>query len=479
MKSRLSLIMAIASSLTLTACNDDDSSNEELTPAPPNAFIFHTDFSEESNWQAGFADYPKGKEAEWMLEAEAQAQFDLESGGIAHGYRLQSFNKSDDTKMFLKQKIEGLKANTWYQVTFSVELASNIAGQGSCSGIGGSPDALTVKLGASDVEPEIIEGTNGTEVYNYLSIDLGQQTQRGFDAIAAGNVGIDGFPSCDTEYDKYGVKTLTSDTQNFEVRSDAHGEAWVILATDSGFEGFSSIYFTQASISFAEIEKFDNKTLSIDYSASTEYSEYIAWDYPVGREAEWEISAQALAPYRDLEGNWQSGYYMHFYNRSDDTGMFVLTPLKGLEPHANYSVTFLANLATNVGETCAGIGGAPNEVFIKAGVSSTKPEVEIEYADKNSSGSQDYYRLPMDIGDQSEGGEQAVTLGKIGSEAFDFCDPEFQQFAIVERGEDSVPALNFSTDENGMAWIYLGVDSGFEGPSTLYLDSLNLELTKL
>lgn len=478
MKTRLSLIAAIASSLVLTAC-DDDSEQNEVTPLPPKAFVFHTDFADESNWQAGFADYPKGKEDEWMLEAEAQAEFELEQGGSASGFRLQSFNKSDDTKMFLKQKVEGLKANTWYDLSFNIELASNIAGQGRCSGIGGSPDALTVKLGASTIEPELTEGTNGTETYNYLNIDLGQQTQRGFDAIAAGNVGIDDFPSCDTEYDKYGVKTITSQSQTFQVRTDAHGEAWVILATDSGFEGFSNIYFTQAAISFTEVEPPESESILVDFTSSQEYSEYIAWDYPVGREAEWEISAEALAPYLNLSGQWQTGYYMHFYNRSDDTGMFVLTPLKGLEPHTSYSATFSATIATNVGETCAGIGGAPNEVFLKAGISGKKPEVEIERGNSSATGSEDYYRLTMDIGNQIESGEQANTLGKIGSPEFDFCDPEHQQFALTTKEEEGQVELYFETDENGLAWIYLGMDSGFEGPSTLYLDKLNIELRKL
>lgn len=477
MKTRLSLISAIASSLLLTACDDDD--QQDIDPLPPAAFVFHTNFSEESNWQAGFADYPKGKEDEWMLEAQAQAEFELETGGTAMGYRLQSFNKSDDTKMFLKQKVEGLKANAWYELMFKVGLASNVAGQGSCSGIGGSPDALTVKLGAATTEPETIEGSNGTEVYQYLNIDLGQQTQRGLDGMAAGNIGIDNFPNCDTQYDKFGVKTITTEAQSFQVRADDRGEAWVILATDSGFEGLSTIYFTEAAISFTELETIEEAAITIDYTTSSEYSEYVAWDYPVGREAEWEISAEAQAPYLDTTGNLQSGYYMHFYNRSDDTGMFVLTPIKGLIPEASYSATFIAKIATNIGESCAGIGGAPNEVFVKAGAWGEKPSVEIEYSDDSAVGSEDYYRLSMDIGEQSEGGEHAISLGKIGSETFDFCDTEHTRFALANKDHDKQSKVYFETDRNGMAWVYIGIDSGFEGPSTVYLDKLTVELIKL
>ena len=477
MKTRLSLTIAIASSLVLAGCNDDDD-NSSVTPEQPLAYIFHTDFGKESNWQAGFADYPKGREDEWMLEAEEQAEFLLLSGEQATGFRLQSMNRSDDTKMFLKQKLQGMKSNTWYAVTFDVELASNIAGNGYCSGIGGSPDALTIKLGAATNEPILVEGNNGTEIYNYLNIDLGQQTKRGFDGMAAGNIGIDGLENCDVEYDKFDVKNISTKSYQFQVRTDDHGEAWVIMATDSGYEGFSNIYFTQASISMQEVITEDQQSVTIDYANNTEYSESIAWDYPVGREAEWQIFAQANAAYLDTYDAVQTGHYLHFYNRSDDTGMFIMTPVKGLEAHTNYSVSFSASFATNVGTSCAGIGGAPNEVFVKAGISSDKPSVEIELADENVTGSEDYYRLKMDIGEQISDGEHAVTLSRIGSDLFDYCDPEHDRFDIVEANEFTTTSLDFTTDENGMAWVYLGIDSGFEGPTTIYLDSLNLEISK-
>jgi len=68
-----------------------------------------------------------------------------------------------------------------------------------------------------------------------------------------------------------------------------------------------------------------------------------------------------------------TGFLLHSYNRSDDTGMLLNVPIKGLEANARYSTIFKATIATHVNNLCFGTGGAPHAVTVKAGLSGDKP----------------------------------------------------------------------------------------------------------
>ena len=94
-------------------------------------------------WQAGFADYPVDGETEWELTATENAEFTLATGETGRGYLLHSYNRSDDTQMYISRKIEGLMPSTHYDVSFNVQIATNV--NDMCMGIGGAPHSVTVK----------------------------------------------------------------------------------------------------------------------------------------------------------------------------------------------------------------------------------------------------------------------------------------------------------------------------------------------
>ena len=469
--------VAIAIALSVSGCSDSDSEplpeptplpTPEPTPSPVDELTVAIDFSKETSWEAGFADFPTGGEQDYEMAYESESAFDLFAGGSDIGYMLTSHNRSDDVIMFVKGQVEGLSPNTWYKVAFDAELASNV-GSDMCSGIGGSPAALTVKVGASAEEPQTVVESR-SEDFNILNMDIGHQTKRGYDALVVGDIGIEGFENCDSGFDKFALKSFDTSSQDFRVKADNDGKVWLLLATDSGYEGKSVVYFTDVVASFSRVTEADISEQQYNFVEASHFSDSIAYDYPQGREIEWEITSESEQSYLDIAGVWQQGHMLHFYNRSDDTGLFVVTPLQGLEPEQSYQATFTLGLATNVMDGCFGIGGAPDSVAVKAGVSGIKPDT--------SSDEGETLRLNLDVGQQMNGGASAALMGKIGSSELEDCDPSNRYFAQRIYSGEEIEPIAFTADDEGMAWVFFGIESGFEGPTTVFLTDASIRVSK-
>lgn len=141
-KNTLVGILAIA----VVGCNSDDN---EVTYTDSVSYDLAATNGE---WQAGFADYPVGGEAEWELTAAENAEFTLTTGDLGKGYLMHSYNRSDDTQMYISRKIDGLMPSTHYEVSFNIQLATNV--NDMCMGIGGAPHSVTVKASLTANEPE-------------------------------------------------------------------------------------------------------------------------------------------------------------------------------------------------------------------------------------------------------------------------------------------------------------------------------------
>ncbi|NTS77738.1 hypothetical protein HR060_12790 [Catenovulum sp. SM1970] len=408
---------------------------------------------------------PVGVEEEWLIEGTPYQDLQHVDGTTQTGFKLQAINGSDDIKMFIKGQVSNLKPNTWYQVNYDLELASNIAEFG-CSGIGGSPSSLYVKFSASTNEPlSNIDNLNGSQDYYYMNLDMGQQNNRGQDAILLGDIGISELESCDSGSEIYATKSFNSTDNNFYVQTDYMGNAWVSFGTDSGYEGFSRVYFTNTTLTFEEVEPQSQYAVSYDFSDKNTYFSTISFDHPDDVESDWQIYSQANSPYLLTTQEWRNGLTLSFINHSDDTGMLAMTQLLGLKSNTTYNSNFDLSFATNIGKECFGIGGAPNAVTVKAGLSRSKPSKSLD--DLN------HYRLNIDMGNQASEGPDAINLGKIGSDEFDFCDPSHHEFALVNQQASN---FEFTTDETGQAWFYFAFDSGFEGLTQVIIDSASIDL---
>ena len=204
------------------------------------SFTFEDDAE---GWTVGFADLPVDYE---------QSIFELDHGhrplpdGLeGSGIYIQGHNRSDDLFMFLTRQVGGLREDATYMVAVSVDLATNVPA--NSFGIGGSPGtSVYVKAGASTVEPETVHDRNR---YLRMNIDKANQSQGGESMVALGNVA---HP--DVVGGEYRIKTLDNPDRPLTVETDGEGRVWLIVGTDSGFEGLTALYYDRISYTLRIME---------------------------------------------------------------------------------------------------------------------------------------------------------------------------------------------------------------------------------
>lgn len=207
-------------------------------PAYSQTYAF--DFADGSEgWTGDFADYFIGEEEFFELEFSWET-LPQPLDTTQRALKLVGANRSDDLFMFLKRKIEGLAPFSRYEVSFFLEMASNVPT--NAIGIGGPPgEAVVIKVGATTVEPQKIEGDNN--LYR-MNIDKGNQSQPGRDMDTIGHIGV-----VDTTFEY----TLIERSTGFDavvLETDSTGTAWVCVGTDSGFEGTTTLYYNRIIIDF-------------------------------------------------------------------------------------------------------------------------------------------------------------------------------------------------------------------------------------
>ncbi|HEY3430595.1 MAG TPA: hypothetical protein VGK39_07965 [Cyclobacteriaceae bacterium] len=203
-------------------------------------FSFSYIFSDsDEGWTGDFADYPEGDSLGYALFYKHDTlPTNLNNNATLKALHISGTNYSDDLFMFVKRKISGLRPNTTYQLMFNMKIASN-APTGT-AGIGGAPgESVYLKAGASLAEPkkELQSG-----MYR-LNVDKGNQEEEGIDMINIGHIGVSANTTA------YTIITRNNNSSNeFLITTDASGEIWLIVGTDSGFEGSTSLYYTQIDV---------------------------------------------------------------------------------------------------------------------------------------------------------------------------------------------------------------------------------------
>jgi predicted small lipoprotein YifL len=151
------------------------------------------------------------------------------------------------------------------------------------------------------------------------------------------------------------------------------------------------------------------------------------------------------------------GYYLASRNNSDDVLTFVKHQYTGFVAGAKYKLTFELNYATDAAAGCFGVGGSRGEsVYLVAAAGTDEPKVV--------KGSDGYYKLNLDRGNQAAAGPQGVVLGTQGVEGLS-CDGG--TWAAATRS--STDAITVTADKEGKLWVVLGTDSAFESANALYL----------
>ncbi len=206
-------------------------------------FSESADFSvSQEGWVGDFADYPAGPDDSSFYELRLEyTNRPDELGSTKKAILISGNNHSDDLFMFIKKKVAGLQPNTEYTVVFEIEIASNALK--NQEGIGGAPgESVFVKAGATAIEPiKIVDANN----YYRMNIDKGIQDGGGKDMMVIGNIAVES-----SEYNLI-TKNNTNQYAPFMARSNSAGELWIIVGTDSGFEGTTTLYYTNINVVFS------------------------------------------------------------------------------------------------------------------------------------------------------------------------------------------------------------------------------------
>jgi hypothetical protein len=213
----------------LSACKK--SSNN--SPSTGNQYEYNFSAGAEG-WIGDFADYPNEPSVEQFYQLEFShtglpAPLNTTDGTL----RLSGINKSDDLFMFIKKKITGLEAGKKYTVNLTIDFATDVAN--NMVGIGGSPgESVFVKAGAIALEP--MKMINTSENWFRMNIDKNNQSNSGNDMKVIGNF------ANGTNINTYTIKQLSTITP-ITVQANPQGEIWLVIGTDSGFEGRTTIYY--------------------------------------------------------------------------------------------------------------------------------------------------------------------------------------------------------------------------------------------
>lgn len=202
---------------------------------PEDGRAFNYDFNAGAQgWTAGFSDYPPDNASSYQLESGIKA---LPQNTGKSGFFISGMNRSDDLFMFLKRQFSGLEPSSKYYARVRLSFLSN-AGI-DCVGVGGAPgESVYLKFGYGDKEPK--------QQGYYLNLDKGQQSESGSQAKMIGNIATQGA-GCHA--DKFAEKIVqTTTAQRIPVYTDAQGQIWLFVGTDSGYEGLTSLYYTSIEI---------------------------------------------------------------------------------------------------------------------------------------------------------------------------------------------------------------------------------------
>jgi hypothetical protein len=198
-------------------------------------------------WVGAIADYDLKDEDNLERHAES-ATLPSSLGATGNGLFLSSRNVSDDVFNFVKRKVDKLKPNTEYIARFSVTFASD-APTGSID-LGGRPaDDVFLKVGGSTAEP-VAAAKKGGRVR--VNLDKGSDNDKsGRDMTVLSTVG-NGPLVAGTGGKTFKSVTRTDYHAN-PIRTDAQGNLWLVVGTDSDFNGVTGIYIQSINVTLVPL----------------------------------------------------------------------------------------------------------------------------------------------------------------------------------------------------------------------------------
>lgn len=252
-----------------------------------------------------FSDYPNEQGVEEFYELRSGHE-EVPIAEAGKGLFLSGNNHSDDLFMGYYKDLSGLVPETEYQFTVRFQLATNV--ENDMIGIGGAPgESVFVKCGVASKELE-----NSLDSLNHfcLNIDKGSQSTSGSDMIVVGNLAKE-------EINRPGEYEFNEIETKVIARTDEAGTAYLVIGTDSGFEGVTSYYLDDISVSWA-----DTATVSITRGDAVKmlFDHAHRWDEAVGpptfTDVAWDAPYAEAVAWAEQNG-YLGGYGNGFFGPED------------------------------------------------------------------------------------------------------------------------------------------------------------------
>jgi hypothetical protein len=163
-------------------------------------------------------------------------------------------NHSDDMFMGFYREVKGLEPNAEYIFKLRFDLGTNVPK--GMMGIGGSPgSAVTVKAGFTSAEPQFVKDAHNH--IRFKNVDKANQSQSGRDLKIVSNM----EKASDDYSEAFEYKTIA---RYFRATTDENGVVYLLIGTDSGFEGKSEVYYHQVKLTVREATAYNLSTIQAD-----------------------------------------------------------------------------------------------------------------------------------------------------------------------------------------------------------------------
>ena len=288
------------------------------------------------------------------------------------------------------------------------------------------------------------------------------------------NLDLDTQNTCSDEIMEQGQAFITAFINSRQWQID--GLEMIFTKTEYDAETESNVDVTTVAFEYTgEAEAFSREEeafvipedgLEFTYTFDDDDEDWITGfaDLPADYDpAIYELDSEWTELPDDLSGH---GIYMQGHNRSDDLFMFLKHEVDGLEPGATYQATFRLILASNIPEGLSGIGGSPGEsVYVKVGATTEEPLIVEDAAG--------WLRMNIDKGNQASEGEDMINIGDMANP--NLTPSSAGSYELMEQNSAG-REFEVTADEDGVVWFIAGTDSGFEGLTVVYYDTITVVL---
>jgi hypothetical protein len=189
------------------------------------------------SWQSFFSDYPVSEEDFYKLvfiDTLLPAPLDQ----TVKSLKISGNNHSDDLFSAIYRKFSNLEPNKTYLVTFNIEFASDaiIGGVGA----GGDPN---LALGAGCINYLPAKTIDNLNYYrnNFPSLIQSGQSNEVFKIL--GGIGVsENYPTPFKLINRNNIGNPVT------IKANSNGDIWLIIATDSGYEGTTTLYYKSINV---------------------------------------------------------------------------------------------------------------------------------------------------------------------------------------------------------------------------------------